>query len=138
MAPRVRSSPQPGILLEHGRRRRTPIPRAPGAISLEKRLGTRRRRFGKIRYPTFPKKSGAGACLSRDVCPFHRNLSRGHARSAIAGWVGLDQVGHGWVRPGIWRIHAASASLWKDMISDRSAPYIRCTGARPCSWRRGV
>eukprot|EP00661_Eupelagonemidae_sp_cell13_P025868 gene25868-biopygen3031 len=46
----------------------------------------------------------------RDVYPVHRKLSWEHARSAIADWAGVDQVGHGWVRPGISRINAAHAA----------------------------
>eukprot|EP00661_Eupelagonemidae_sp_cell13_P007352 gene7352-biopygen4546 len=42
--------------------------------------------------------------------PYSQKMSWVHARSAIAGWVRLDQVGHGWVRPGILRMHATHAT----------------------------
>eukprot|EP00661_Eupelagonemidae_sp_cell13_P008099 gene8099-biopygen16604 len=45
-----------------------------------------------------------------EMYPIHRKMSWVHARSAIAGWIGLNQVGHGWVWPGILSIHATHAT----------------------------
>eukprot|EP00661_Eupelagonemidae_sp_cell13_P002143 gene2144-biopygen22965 len=57
------------------------------------------------RRATCPESLGPGTCiLLTEFCLWV------HARPAIAGWVGLDQVGHGWARPGILRINAAHAA----------------------------
>eukprot|EP00661_Eupelagonemidae_sp_cell13_P009701 gene9701-biopygen6216 len=56
----------------------------------------------------------------------------------MAGWVGLDQVGHGWVRPGMLRIHTTHAthmSGWQliQMLTPTPGPCPgRCAAA---AWR---
>eukprot|EP00661_Eupelagonemidae_sp_cell13_P011059 gene11059-biopygen4824 len=74
---------------------------------------------------------------ARDLYPMHRKLSWVRARSAIAGWIGLNQAGHGWIWPGILRIHATHATHagwgWGD-----TPHLVQISGvgprAGPCPW----
>eukprot|EP00661_Eupelagonemidae_sp_cell13_P024020 gene24020-biopygen7363 len=68
---------------------------------------TRCRASHCVRRPGWPGLAGS-AGPAGDLYPIQRKMSWVHARSAIAGWIGLNQVGHGW--PGILRIHATHAT----------------------------